>query len=95
MSGASVAVIGGGVIGASVAYHLARRGWRDVVVLDRGPAAGGGSTGRATGEPMCSVSAPPGDAVTEMESAPVTIRTDPGSARAVAAAAVPVPKSGM
>jgi sarcosine oxidase, subunit beta len=49
MSGASVAVIGGGVIGASVAYHLARRGWRDVVVLDRGPAAGGGSTGRATG----------------------------------------------
>ncbi|HTG50805.1 MAG TPA: FAD-dependent oxidoreductase, partial [Gemmatimonadales bacterium] len=49
MSGASVAVIGGGVIGASVAYHLARRGWRDMVVLDRGPAAGGGSTGRATG----------------------------------------------
>ena len=49
MSGASVAVIGGGVIGASVAYHLARRGWRDVVVLDRGPAPGGGSTGRATG----------------------------------------------
>jgi len=49
MSGASVAVIGGGVVGASVAYHLARRGWRDVVVLDRGPAAGGGSTGRATG----------------------------------------------
>ena len=49
MSGASVAVIGGGVIGASVAYHLARRGWRDVVVLDRGPTPGGGSTGRATG----------------------------------------------
>ncbi len=49
MSGASVAVIGGGVIGASVAYHLARRGWRDVVVLDRGPSPGGGSTGRATG----------------------------------------------
>jgi sarcosine oxidase, subunit beta len=49
MSGASVAVIGGGVIGASVAYHLARRGWRDVVVLDRAPAPGGGSTGRATG----------------------------------------------
>jgi len=49
MSGASVAVIGGGVIGASVAYHLARRGWRDVVVLDRSPAPGGGSTGRASG----------------------------------------------
>jgi sarcosine oxidase subunit beta len=49
MSGASVAVIGGGVIGASVGYHLARRGWRDVVVLDRAPGPGGGSTGRATG----------------------------------------------
>lgn len=49
MSGASVAVIGGGVIGASVAYHLARRGRRDVVVLDRARAPGAGSTGRATG----------------------------------------------
>jgi sarcosine oxidase subunit beta len=46
---ASVAVIGGGVIGASVAYHLAARGARDVVVLDRAPRAGEGSTGRATG----------------------------------------------
>jgi sarcosine oxidase subunit beta len=49
MMTASVAVIGGGVIGASVAYHLAARGWRDVVVLDRGAAPGEGSTGRATG----------------------------------------------
>jgi sarcosine oxidase, subunit beta len=49
MSGASVAVVGGGVIGASVAYHLAVRGARDVVVLDRGAAPGEGSTGRATG----------------------------------------------
>jgi sarcosine oxidase, subunit beta len=46
---ASVAVVGGGVIGASVAYHLAARGARDVVVLDRGREAGAGSTGRATG----------------------------------------------
>jgi sarcosine oxidase subunit beta len=49
MSGASVAVVGGGVIGASVAYHLAVRGARDVVVLDRGAGPGEGSTGRATG----------------------------------------------
>ena len=49
MTTASVAVIGGGVIGASVAYHLAARGWRDVVVLDRGRGPGEGSTGRATG----------------------------------------------
>ena len=49
MTTASVAVIGGGVIGASVAYHLALRGWRDVVILDRGAGPGEGSTGRATG----------------------------------------------
>jgi sarcosine oxidase subunit beta len=49
MTTASVAVIGGGVIGASVAYHLAVRGWRDVVILDRGRGPGEGSTGRATG----------------------------------------------
>jgi sarcosine oxidase subunit beta len=46
---AAVAVIGGGVIGASAAYHLAARGVRDVVVLDRAARAGEGSTGRATG----------------------------------------------
>jgi 4-methylaminobutanoate oxidase (formaldehyde-forming) len=30
-----VVVIGGGVIGCSTAYHLARRGWTDVVLLER------------------------------------------------------------
>jgi len=49
MRRAAVAVIGGGVMGASVAYHLAARGQRDVLVLDRAGAAGAGSTGRATG----------------------------------------------
>ena len=37
------------MLGASVAYHLARRGCRDIVVLDRAPDFGGGSTARATG----------------------------------------------
>ncbi len=46
---AAVVIVGGGVIGASAAYHLAARGVRDVVVLDRAPRAGEGSTGRATG----------------------------------------------
>ena len=49
MTTASVAVVGGGVMGASVAYHLAARGWRDVVILERGAGPGEGSTGRATG----------------------------------------------
>lgn len=46
---ADVVVVGGGVIGASVAYHLARSGCTDVVVLDAAPGSGEGSTGRATG----------------------------------------------
>ena len=46
---ASVVVVGGGVIGASVAHHLAARGLRDVVVLDRADGPGQGSTGAATG----------------------------------------------
>ena len=49
MRTASVAVIGGGIIGSSVAYHLARRGWRDVLLLDRSRTPGEGSTGKATG----------------------------------------------
>jgi 4-methylaminobutanoate oxidase (formaldehyde-forming) len=32
---ARVVVVGGGVIGTSVAYHLARAGWTDVVLLER------------------------------------------------------------
>jgi sarcosine oxidase, subunit beta len=46
---AEVVIIGGGVVGASVAYHLAARGCRDVLVLERGARPGEGSTGRATG----------------------------------------------
>lgn len=44
-----VVILGAGVTGASVAYHLARRGCRDVVVLDRGGGFGAGSTSKATG----------------------------------------------
>src|SRR6201990_1803354 len=32
---ARVVVVGGGVIGCSVAYHLAHMGWKDVVRLER------------------------------------------------------------
>jgi sarcosine oxidase subunit beta len=44
-----VVVVGAGVMGASVAWHLASRGCRDVLVLDRSPAPGQGSTGKASG----------------------------------------------
>jgi sarcosine oxidase subunit beta len=45
---ASAVVIGGGVVGCSIAYHLARRGMRDVVVLER-ETVGAGTTSKAAG----------------------------------------------
>ena len=41
-------VIGGGVVGCSIAYQLARRGMRDVVVLER-ESVGSGTTSKAAG----------------------------------------------
>lgn len=49
MRSAKIVIIGSGVVGASVAYHLALRGERDVLVLERAARQGLGSTGRATG----------------------------------------------
>jgi sarcosine oxidase subunit beta len=45
----AVVIVGAGVIGTSIAWHLASRGVRDIVVLDRGIEPGAGSTPRATG----------------------------------------------
>ena len=45
---ARVVIIGGGVVGCSVAYHLTRLGWNDVVVLERKTLTGG-STFHAAG----------------------------------------------
>jgi sarcosine oxidase subunit beta len=42
-------IVGSGVLGASAAYHLARRGCRDVLVIDRAEASGRGATGHALG----------------------------------------------
>ncbi len=40
-SRAQVVVVGGGVIGCSVAYHLTKLGWTDVVLLEQGRLSGG------------------------------------------------------
>jgi glycine/D-amino acid oxidase-like deaminating enzyme len=46
---ARVVVIGAGIVGNSLVYHLARLGWRDLVLLDKGPLPNpGGSTGHAS-----------------------------------------------
>jgi heterotetrameric sarcosine oxidase gamma subunit len=46
---AKVVVIGAGIVGNSMAYHLAKHGWRDIVLLDKGTLPNpGGSTGHAS-----------------------------------------------
>ncbi|WP_306336552.1 FAD-binding oxidoreductase [Streptomyces sp. KL118A] len=42
-STADVVIVGGGVMGASIAFHLAEAGVRDIVVVERGELAGGSS----------------------------------------------------
>ncbi len=48
-SQARVVVIGAGIVGNSMAYHLARLGWKDLVLIDKGRMPNpGGSTGHAS-----------------------------------------------
>jgi Glycine/D-amino acid oxidases (deaminating) len=46
---AKCVVIGAGIVGNSIVYHLARLGWSDIVQVDKGPLPNpGGSTGHAS-----------------------------------------------
>ena len=45
---ARAVIVGGGVVGASVAYHLAKMGWKDVVLLEQNE-IGSGTTWHAAG----------------------------------------------
>jgi glycine cleavage system aminomethyltransferase T/glycine/D-amino acid oxidase-like deaminating enzyme len=48
-SQAKAVIIGAGIVGNSMAYHLARLGWTDLVQIDKGPLPNpGGSTGHAS-----------------------------------------------
>jgi glycine cleavage system aminomethyltransferase T/glycine/D-amino acid oxidase-like deaminating enzyme len=48
-SHARVVIVGAGIVGNGLAWHLARLGWRDLVQVDKGPLPNpGGSTGHAS-----------------------------------------------
>lgn len=46
---ADIVIIGGGVMGASAAYHLAQRGIKNIVLLEKEEFFGTGATGRCAG----------------------------------------------
>jgi sarcosine oxidase subunit beta len=48
LNGGRVIIVGGGVIGMSIAFHLGERGYRDVIVVERG-LPGEGTTAYGTG----------------------------------------------
>src|SRR2546430_11761356 len=46
---ARVVVVGAGIVGNSMAYHLAQQGWKEIVLIDKGSLPNpGGSTGHAS-----------------------------------------------
>lgn len=49
MKKTEIVIIGAGVVGASIAYHLTEKGAKDVLILERESEQGKGSTGKATG----------------------------------------------
>ncbi|HML17746.1 MAG TPA: FAD-binding oxidoreductase [Bryobacteraceae bacterium] len=49
VSSADVVIIGGGIVGSSIAYHLTLAGCRNVVILEREAHQGKGSTGKSMG----------------------------------------------
>jgi sarcosine oxidase, subunit beta len=55
---AEVVIIGGGIVGSSIAYHLTAAGCRDVLVIERESAQGKGSTGKSMGGVRAQFSTP-------------------------------------
>jgi sarcosine oxidase, subunit beta len=58
MHTAEVVIIGGGIVGSSIAYHLVAAGCRDVLVIERESAQGKGSTGKSMGGVRAQFSTP-------------------------------------
>ena len=58
MRTAEVVIIGGGIVGSSIAYHLAAAGCKNVLVIERESAQGKGSTGKSMGGVRAQFSTP-------------------------------------
>ncbi|MGA8067116.1 MAG: FAD-dependent oxidoreductase, partial [Terriglobales bacterium] len=58
MQTADVVLIGGGIVGSSIAYHLVASGCKDVLVIERETAQGKGSTGKSMGGVRAQFSTP-------------------------------------
>src|SRR5689334_5525231 len=58
MQTADVVIIGGGIVGSSIAWHLAEAGCRNVLVIERESSQGKGSTGKSMGGVRAQFSTP-------------------------------------
>lgn len=58
MQTADVVIIGAGIVGSSIAYHLTEQGCRNVLVIERESAQGKGSTGKSMGGVRAQFSTP-------------------------------------
>src|SRR5260370_15226061 len=58
MQTADVVIVGGGIVGSSIAYHLTASGCRSVLVIERESAQGKGSTGKSMGGVRAQFSTP-------------------------------------
>jgi sarcosine oxidase, subunit beta len=58
MQTADVVIVGGGIVGSSIAYHLTANGCRSVLVVERESAQGKGSTGKSMGGVRAQFSTP-------------------------------------
>jgi sarcosine oxidase subunit beta len=58
MQTADVVIVGGGIVGSSIAYHLTANGCRNVLVIERESSQGKGSTGKSMGGVRAQFSTP-------------------------------------
>jgi len=58
MHTANVVIVGGGIVGSSIAYHLIAAGCKSVLVIERETAQGKGSTGKSMGGVRAQFSTP-------------------------------------